>query len=117
MSLRVTGVRELQRAARDADKAKYRLLRERLKRVGDIVREDAADDLGDLNAYSAAGLRVYVRQRGVSVEQSRRRTTGKRGDWGARQMRILISSLDEREDDVVQEAERAVDDIARIFDW
>lgn len=116
-TVRTTGIRELQRAARQAGGEAPKLLRARLKKVGDVVKTDAVERLAPLSERSASGFRVYVRQRGVSVEQSRRRTTGQRGDWGALQMRrILIPSLLENEDDVRDEADRALDDIVRIFE-
>jgi hypothetical protein len=60
---------------------------------------------------------VVVRQRGIAVEQSRRRTTGKRPDFGALQMtRALMPSLDEHEAETMQELERAMDEVADIFD-
>lgn len=116
-TVRVTGIRELQRAARASGGAAPKLLRARLKIVGQIVRDDSAADLAPLSPISAAGYRVYVRQRGVSVEQSRRRTTGMRPDWGAFQMRrILIPALDRNQTAVREETDKAIDDIVRIFE-
>lgn len=67
---------------------------------------------------SASGYRTYVRRSGmISVEQSRRKTTGKRPDYGALQMRkALVPALDEHSDDVVRETEAAMDDVADIFE-
>ncbi len=116
-TVRVTGIRELQRAARAAGGDASKLLRARLKEVGNVVRDEAESMLAPLSERSASGYRVYVRQRGVSVEQSRRKTTGTRGDWAAFQIsRILIPARDSHDSLIREDAEKAVDDIARIFE-
>jgi hypothetical protein len=74
----VKGYREFLRACAKAEKDTRKEVRAAFREVGDIVRVDAARRLDGLSPKAAAGLRTRVRQRGVSVEQSLRRTTGKR---------------------------------------
>jgi hypothetical protein len=70
-----------------------------------------------IDPRSAAGFRTRVRQRGVSVEQSRRRVTGKRGDYGALQMRrALVPALEDKKNQTEREFERAVDELANIME-
>lgn len=116
-TVRVRGLREFQRALAKADKAQRKEIRATFKEVGEVVRADAASRFGRIDAGSAAGYRVRVRQRGVSVEQSRRRVTGKRADYGALQMRLaLIPAGKEKEPQVVQAFEKALDRIGDILD-
>lgn len=116
-TVRVKGLREFQRALAKGDKETKKQVRDRLKKVGEIVRVAAAERFSGIDAGSASGFRVAVRQRGVAVEQSRKRTTGLRGDYGALQMRrALVPAVDEKEGEVVDEFERALDDIADIVE-
>ena len=65
---------------------------------------------------SAAGYRVYVRQRGVSVEQSLRKTTGEHPEFGTLQMeKALLPALYCNEDEVVRRLEDALDKVAARF--
>jgi hypothetical protein len=116
-AVRVKGLREFQRALRTADKETRKKVQDRLKEAGDVVRASAADRFAAIDAGSASGFRVKSRQRGVSVEQTKRRVTGKRGDYGALQMRrALIPALEDNEERVVDELDRALDEIKRIVE-
>lgn len=112
----VKGYREFLRACARAEKDTKKYVRAAFREVGDIVKVDAASRLGDLSEKSARGLRTRVRQRGIAVEQSLRKTTGKRPDWGKTQMRgVLIPALDEHEQDVDRAMGEALDKIADRF--
>lgn len=116
-SLRVRGYREFLRATNRAEKESKAFVRDNFKDVGEVVRKPAAKDLGELSPKSAAGLRTVVRVRGVTVEQSLRKVTGKRPDWGKTQMRkILIPNLEEHEREIEKAMETAIDRIADHFD-
>jgi hypothetical protein len=61
---------------------------EALRRGGRVVEDEAERLFSPIDAGSAAGFRTYVRAGGrVSVEQSKRKTTGNRPQFGALQMR------------------------------
>lgn len=112
-TVHVTGLRELNRGLKRADADTAKILRKRYKDVGDIVRAEAQSRFSRYDAGSAAGFKTRVRQNGIIVEQSKRRVTGLRGDYGALQMRrALLPSLDDKRDDVVRELEQAVEEIA-----
>lgn len=115
-ALRVRGYREFQRAVARADRQTRKAVREELREVGEVVRADAQDLFSDIDATTAAGYRVVVRQRGVSVEQRLRRTTGLHPEYGALQMRrALIPAAEENEDTIEERMERALDRIADRF--
>lgn len=116
-TLVVRGYRDFLRATDRAEKESKRFVRDNFRKVGEVVRRPAAEDLGELSPKSAAGLRTIVRVRGVNVEQTLRRTTGKRPDWGATQMReILLPNMEEHEREVEQELEKSLDRIADHFE-
>jgi hypothetical protein len=83
-----------------------------LKRVGDIVRMDAAARFAPYDKKSAAGYRTYVTQKHVNVGQSIRATTGTRPDYGALQMRkALLPALYSKQADIREGFEKVLDGI------
>lgn len=115
--VRVEGLREFQRALQKADPELRKQVRATFREVGEIVRVDAAARFGRISADSAGGFRVRVRQKGVAVEQSKRRVTGKRGDYGRLQMTTaLLPALDSKQGRVVDAFEDAIDKVADIVE-
>jgi len=115
-TVRVKGYREFQRAAKNAPKDIMRETRKAFAKVGDLVKDEAAQLFESIDARSAAGFKTRVRQRGVAVEQSLRRTTGKRPDFGALQMReALEPALEVKADEIEDEMQEAIDTVADLF--
>jgi len=116
-TLRVRGYKEFLRAVNHADKNLKREVRETFRQVGEVVRVEAAELFSRYDGRSAAGYRVRVRQRGVSVEQSMRKTTGQHPEYGSLQMRkALLPALGRKEPEVEAAFEKAVDKVADIFE-
>lgn len=116
-TIRVRGYRETMRAFRGASRQTRKVVRERLKSAAEPVRAEAEQRFRPVDAGSAAGFRVAVRSRGVAVEQPLKRTTGKRPDFGAMQMRdALIPALDVKSGEVERKLDKALDEIADYFD-
>lgn len=114
--LRVKGYRELLRATSRASREVKREVRGALRAVGEVVRVEAAGRFSSVSPHSAAGYRVRVRQRGVAVEQSLRRTTGTRPDFGALQMReALLPAVEDTEHEVEHELDKALDRMEDAF--
>ena len=114
---RIKGYRELLRACNRAEKETKKEVRDTFRKVGDIVRVGATERFRSIDARSAEGYRTRVRQRGVAVEQSLRRTTGLRPDFGSLQMRdALEPALEAKSDDVEREMEDALDKVADHFE-
>jgi hypothetical protein len=104
------------RACDKAEKDTKKAVRGSLKKVGEVVRVPATEKLREIDEKSAAGLRTVVRQRGVSVEQSLRRTTGQHPSFGVLQMReVLEPALAENADEVEQVMGEAIDDVVDHF--
>jgi hypothetical protein len=113
----VRGYKELIRASALADKATRREMRATFRKVGDPVKQEAAGLFARYDPRSAAGYRTYVRQRGISVEQSIRRTTGLHPEFGALQMtRALLPSLEDNRDKTEQAFEGAVDRVCDLWE-
>jgi len=88
-TIRVDGLSQFLIALDHADRKLKREVRERLRQVGDETKKETADliDQELKSPVSARGVKTRVRRRGVDVEQSLRKTTGLRPDWGVTQMR------------------------------
>ena len=116
-TLVVKGYKEFLKAAKDAGSVTNREVRAAFRRSGEIVRADAAQRLTKYSTTSAAGLKIRVRQRGVAVEQSLRKTTGAHPQYGALQMRkALLPALARNEPAVEAEFEKALDEVKAIFE-
>lgn len=61
-------------------------LRESIRDAAEPVRADAQRLFSDVNPSSAAGFQTKVRLKETVVQQTKPRVTGKRGDYGRRQM-------------------------------
>jgi hypothetical protein len=115
-TLRIENYRQFMQTLARADKATRKAVRDELRQSGEHVRVDSARLFATTDPRSAAGYRVRVRQRGVAVEQSLRRTTGKHPQFGTLQMRrALLPSLYGNEDRTVRELEQAMTRIAARF--
>ena len=101
-------------------------MRGALEKVGELVRVGGARTLVQYEAekynrtkwaeHSAAGFKTRVRQRGVEVEQSLRKTTGLHPEWGAVQMTHgLLPALFRNELEIIAEFDRAMDKVVVAF--
>ncbi|HKN43696.1 MAG TPA: hypothetical protein VJW23_07215 [Propionibacteriaceae bacterium] len=116
-TLHVKGLREYLRAASRAEKETKTETRKAFSQVGEIVREEATRLFERVDAKSAQGYRTRVRQSGVSVEQSLRRVTGARPDYGSLQMReALLPALENKEHELEGEFDDAIDTVADHFE-
>jgi hypothetical protein len=116
-TFRVIGYRELMRALKHADTDSRRFARAALRESGETVRRDATERFASVSVRSAAGYKVGVTQKSVRVYQSLRKTTGKRPDYGALQMRrALLPALAANEEETVKAFEDAIDRIADRFE-
>lgn len=117
--VRVRGYQELIRATDRAGKDLRRETRATFRKVGDIVRQEVREELRDLTPRSPRteqGYRTIVRTRGVSVEQTKRKTTGLRPDWAVTQVReALDPATENKEREVVEAFEDALDRVADRF--
>jgi hypothetical protein len=113
----VHGYREFLRAADHAGKESKKAVRDTFRQVGDVVRVEWTREFGvKYDARSAAGYRTSVRQRGVQVGQSLRKTTGLRPDYGRLQQRVGETVLQSKEGEIVRDMDRALDRVAEHFE-
>lgn len=108
--VRIIGLEEVDSALQKMRAEVLKELRPQLRRAGEIVRAEGQSLFNRIDARSAAGYKVRVRTRGVAVEQSLARVTGKRPDYGALQMNVaLIPALAARESQVTDLIDHMID--------
>lgn len=114
-SVKVNGLRQLHRAFKEYDNGLKLELEQELRDAGDLVATGARTRFLGVDARSATGFKTRVKGFGrVVVQQSRRRTTGRRGDYGSLQMRrALLPSLAENEPQVMDAVEGMLDRLGR----
>jgi hypothetical protein len=115
-TIRVKGLREFVRACDHAGRDTKREVRSAFRDVGETVRAEWSRRFATVDARSAAGYRVSVRQRGVSVVQSLRKTTGLHPEYGSLQERYGIGALRHEQHVVEDRLEHAIDRVADNFD-
>jgi hypothetical protein len=111
-TLRVEGAAKVQRAFRGIDRQLATDFGKDLQKAADPV---VADTKAKEKWAGASINTIRSRRRGINiyVEQSARKVTGLRGDYGALQLRqALVPALDENEDEVFSEVERVLDHYA-----
>lgn len=110
---RLEGYTEVLARLKTLPAAQAKALRGTFREAGQKVADDGSRRILDLNPpqpVSAAGYRVSVRLRGVEIDQTMKRTTGLRSDWGATQMRYgLVPALEDNRDQVLADAKAALD--------
>lgn len=112
-TVRVKGLRELQRDFKRMEGGLNKEVDKALKDAADIVSQDARQRFSSIDARSAAGFRPRVKGFGRAfVEQRRRRTTGKHPEYGALQMRrALLPALNAKQGEVIEKLD---DMLARL---
>jgi hypothetical protein len=109
-TVRVKGLKELNRAFGQIEKDLQKEMRVELKRVAEPVAATARGKASRYGPKTAAGFVAGSRAGGAVVRQRVKRTTGLRPDFGSLLMReVLEPALAENEDEVVRGVERVLD--------
>jgi hypothetical protein len=113
-AIRVEGLTELIQALHVVDRGLEKEVREGLREGGQKVQGRATARFMRYGVKTARGFKTIVRQRGVSVEQSLRKTTGLRPEWGKVQMvKGLLPALDDEAEVVAELVEKRVGGLLR----
>jgi hypothetical protein len=109
-AVRYEGLTALVKALRELDRLALKELRREFKLIGERVEASARRRFSRYNVKSALGFKTSVKSTGlVVVQQSLRKTTGLRPDWGALMMRkALLPGRAQHMDETIRDAEQAV---------
>lgn len=108
-AVHVEGLRELDRALRQIDKALAQDLRDELQQAARPVAEAVAQKLVRFRGAST-DVKSIALARGVVVRQQARKVTGLRPDFGGVQMRsAFLPAVAENEDELIHELDEALD--------
>ena len=105
----IEGWREVDRALRKVDKDKSAEFRTEFAKAGEYVSEDFQRKIVRYGGAKTETVKSKALASGVFVVQNANKVTGKRGDFGALQMRHLIASREENVDKTVEALEDAMD--------
>lgn len=105
----VEGWREVDRALRKVDRDKDREFRAEFAKAGEIVAEDSRSKIARYAGARTEQIKSKAIAKGVFVVQNASKVTGARGDFGALQMRHLITSRAEHVDETREALEDALD--------
>lgn len=112
-TIKVEGYREAARALHQMDRSAEKEVRAALKKAAGPVVEEARGLIGKYQGASTKTIGPKTVQKGVYVTQRARKVTGKRGDFGALQMRKgLIPALNNNAAEIEKDVLDAVDELA-----
>jgi hypothetical protein len=113
--VKIHGIKQLHSAFKQYDEKLKRELEAELLEAARIVASDAIQRFSTIDARSASGFRPRLRGFGrVVVEQRRRKTSGKRSDFGSLQMRrALIPAMGDNQARVIEHLDDMLDRIGR----
>lgn len=112
-TIRVNGLREVNRAFARIDKDVAKDVKATLAKVADPVASDAAQRISRYAGASTSTITPIGTMKGVLVRQRQRKRSGLRTDFGALQMRHLLGALYDHEDEVYERVEATLDWLAR----
>jgi hypothetical protein len=93
----IQGNREIARDLRRIERQMQSGVRDELRDLAKPVQQKAAMLASPYSGATAAGFKIRLRRFEVTVEQSLRKTTGLRPDYGALQMRRMLEPALEQE--------------------
>lgn len=107
-TIKVEGYRATIKALGDVDRGTKRAVFAGLRAAAEPIAADARSKLSGFQGISLGTIKPSARSTGVVVIQRAKKTTGKRADFGALQMRKgLLPALEENEDTVACDVEAA----------
>jgi hypothetical protein len=114
-TVRVKGLNETIRAFRELDRKLPKVVQDELKEAADPVVQAARQKIGRYHGASIGTIRPRATARSVFVRQGARKRSGRRGDFGALQMRRLMEALDENQRQIEKGVEDALDRLTSTF--
>lgn len=112
-TVHLEGWREAMRALDDIKRGTGKAVLGGLAEAAEPVRRSWVSKLSRYRGASTSTLTPGVLRSGIVIRQRKRAVTGKRGDFGALQMRLGLAALAENQDETVRAVEDALDALTR----
>lgn len=109
----VRGLNETLRALNKIERGCHKRVLGGLMAAAEPVRRDWIGRIDRYQGASTGTIGPKMTTKGVFVTQRARKRTGKRGDFGALQMRHGLNALFENYDETVKLTEKALDELTR----
>lgn len=110
-TVRVTGLREALAALNQIQRGAHKQVLGGLMKAAEPVRSSWVGKLSSYAGASTGTIQPKMTTKSIFVVQNAKKVTGRRGDFGALQMRHGLSALLEHEDETRKAAEQALDDL------
>lgn len=112
----VEGYRQLQRDFGRMSKDLRKDLRSQLKEIGGIVADDARQRAAAYSDRTARSIRPKVRTADLSVQDTARKVTGKRPDYGKLVMRrVLLPAREAKQRELMDGLETMLDKLGHRY--
>jgi hypothetical protein len=112
-TIRVKGLRELDRAFRQLEGGIPKTTRNELAEVARPIADTAREKISQYRGAKLNTIRPRATGRSVFVTQAARKVTGKRADFGSLQMSHgMLPALDEYGDEIIRGLETELDRLA-----
>lgn len=108
-TVRIRGWNEISRSLNNIKRGSHKTVLGGMLKAAEPVRRDWAGRVGRYQGASTSTITPKMTTKGVFVTQRARKVTGKRGDFGALQMRHGLSALADNEDETRREVEKDLD--------
>lgn len=112
-TIRVSGVKETLAALNKLDRSVGREIQKELRTAVEPVATAVRTEISRFRGASVATIKPRTRGASAFVTQNARKVTGKRGDFGRKQQLIFEQKLDEKQHQVIQGVEDALDRLTR----
>ena len=112
-TVHVRGLRETLAALNKIERGAHRKVMGGLLEAAEPVRRSWVSKLSPYRGASTSTITPKLLTKGVFVTQRARKTTGRRPDFGALEMRHGLAALFEEQDATLRTVEKALDDLTR----
>jgi hypothetical protein len=110
-TVKINGLNELLRSLNKIQRGAHKQVLGGLMLAAEPVRTSWVGKIDRYRGVSSSTITPKMTTKGVFITQRARKTTGKRGDFGAIQMRLGLVALFEEADNTTKAVEKALDEL------
>lgn len=115
-TVRITGVKETIRSLEKIKRGSGKAVLAGLKEAAEPVRQEWISRIQKYQGVSTSTIGPKLLTKGVVIQQRASKRTGLRGDFGSLQMRHGLGALFDKQDETLDEVEKALDKLTESAD-